>query len=107
MVKILSRIEPDSHRKALNYLDVVAGCIFRRQETVQLAACAGQPLDESLILLAGCIDMNCHRLASVHLAYLRLTEVRRNPDIAEWNDREHFLTWLQSLPKFYGFFADY
>jgi hypothetical protein len=65
MVRIFTRIEANPDRQSLHYLDVVAGRVFGRQQTIEFASRAGQAFDVALVVASGSIDVNRYRLAAM------------------------------------------
>src|SRR5690348_13895165 len=80
---ILSRIESNPDRQSLYYLDVVAGCIFRRQQTVELSGGSGHPFDIAAVIASGGVYVDGDRLPSAHPAQLRFAKIGSNPDIVQ------------------------
>src|SRR4051812_23456088 len=52
MVRILSRIQSNSHGNSLHYFDVVSGGIFWRQQTEFSAASSGDALNGPVVIAA-------------------------------------------------------
>ena len=66
MVRIFTWVEANPDRQSLHDLDVIAGRVFGRQQTVEFAGRAGQAFDITLVVESGCVDMNGDRLAAPH-----------------------------------------
>src|SRR5579871_4063571 len=69
--EILPRIESNPDRQPLYHLDVVAGCIFRREQAVKLAGRSGHPFDIAAVIASGRVHVHGDRLPAPHPAQLR------------------------------------
>ena len=78
---ILTGVKPDANRHALNHLDVVARCVFRRQDAAARAGNGGDALDRAFEVLLQRIDMDLRPLPGVHFGKLRLLEICSDPSI--------------------------
>src|SRR5271156_6293012 len=107
MVRILARVEANSHRQSLHDLDVIAGGVFGRQQAVEFTSRARQPFDIALVNTFGGVDVNRDRLAAVHPAQLCLAKISGDPDVAERNHSEQLLAWLHALSYLYRLVIDY
>src|SRR6202451_3611752 len=67
MVRVLARVEANPDRQSLHDLDVVAGRVFGRQQTVEFASRAGQAFDVALVVASSGIDVNRDGFAAMHL----------------------------------------
>src|ERR1700735_516053 len=105
MVRILTRVEANPHRQSLHDLDVVAGRVFGRQQTIEFASRPGQAFDVAVVVASGSIDVNRYGLAAMHLVQLRLAKVSGDPDIVERNDAKQLFARLHALAYLHGLVA--
>src|SRR6188472_2300842 len=76
VLRILTRIEHDLHRHALDDLDVVPGRVFRREQAEAGPGGGGQAVDLALEdSPAECVHLDGGPLAVAHLGELGLLEV--------------------------------
>jgi len=86
MILVRSGIKHDFDRNALNYLDIIAGCIFRREQTEARATRTGYAIDSSFVLAVVRIHFDRDALLRFHIAQLRFLEVGSDPDVVEIDD---------------------
>src|SRR5262245_52019324 len=98
---ILTRIEHQLHRNALNDLHVITRSVLRRQQT---EFCAGSGSDAVHVSVENSasksIDGDCCSLALVHICQLSFFKVRRDPNIFLRNDSHQRLSGLHDLSGF-------
>src|SRR5947209_17677162 len=104
MLRILTRIQHDFHRYALDDLHEVAGRIFRRQQAEARAGRAGDAVDPALVLAAAVrVDVDSRVLTGAHVPQLCFLEVRRHPHVIDVDNREQRLTGLHDLARIDAF----
>lgn len=88
---MLARVEADADRHPLNYLDVVAGRVFRGKDAAASARDRRDALDCAVEVFVQGIDVDSGPLPGVHPRELCLFEVCRHPGIAGCDDHHQGL----------------
>jgi len=95
MLRVLAFIEHNFHWDSLDDLDVIAGGILGRQQTI--ASACGAPDIENMPLVGSAVsvDRNLCGLPRLHIGQLRFFKVRCDPDVLriERDDGHELLTW--------------
>src|ERR1700685_1577360 len=94
MVAVFSWLENDLHRDSLDDFDVVAGGVFRRQQTEGWAGGPGDAVDVAVQNSTAGVDMNPGFLTNAHVPQLGFLEVGSDPDIIKRHNGEQLLPGL-------------
>src|SRR6266699_3641838 len=106
MIGILALIQPQSDRYTLNYLHVIAGRVFGRQQTEYRTRASGDALDMARISAPIRVDIDLNRVTGSHVPELRLFEIRGYPDVIQWHDGHQLLSRRDVLPGLRGSLGD-
>ena len=106
MLRILTLVEPNSHREPLHYFHVITGRILWREQAEHRTRRAGKTLDVTLVIAPKRVDVDGDRLAGLHPPQLNFFEVCCDPDVIQWNDHKQPLTRLDAMTNLDRFSSD-
>ena len=105
MILVFARIEHDFYGNALHHFHVIAGGIFRRQQTEACAAGSGDAVDVSFIFAAIGVDFDGHALPGRIFCELRFFEVRGDPYVVDGTTDSSVCPGWTFIPTSTSFFT--
>src|SRR5439155_13757271 len=107
MLGVLSGVKDDFDRHPLHDLDIIASCVFGRQDAELLTGRRGDGVHAPVKFSpAKRVHGDVGPLARPHVFELGLLEVGDDPDILPRNDGEERLSERNDLTDLHGFLAD-